>query len=1628
MAARFKKKGPTPDYTILPSPVYVDLYDNNQVTADIQSGTVDNVTKTNVFLADFKLPSSPSYGGGELIGAESALYINSITNGDGTNSSSLKSFFLKKEIGDNEGGKSSGTGSLISTTDIVQIAAYHPEEAPTITEDFSGEGRSDFNIGTSNSFTRTAGVTYLNRTDGYDEGLRFGGRNLTGYNKMNKTDHLLTLGEDSDGPFGQHYKIHRKKSSGTVSRILFDLLWWSDKQRKTFTGKYSEKYDPLYMGDKVKSVGGIDTSFGAGGLGSTAGNKGSAGISTAGQGAIEEVVSLTARNSIFEKVKQDMSFSSVNADGEMTIAAYCKTLLSSAKVLSGSQAMNMKAVYPHRDNMVTNVHYPKRGGQDGSENQQVTFASTCLPLPIHLYSRQPATDGSIQPVMPTIEIDINIEELAPMLIRDQHSSYAEPDHDYRLARSITVTFGEEEPSFNDSLHSYVKTHAPSANLDGSTGSTGDGSSAKSFYGVSLVNYNGRLAYYNLGNAGRHSTTYTNTTFGLDNTRGEVCFGDAPTVASQGEFGDTWLTLAFQTHPDDQGAYWGIFDPTTGELMSDNDPYTSTRVTNIKNITASGDGVWADNKTYWPKWMTIWVNNRAAVKGAYNKTAKLYETGLIAAGAGSSSTTLKVIEGSGNKGIWSDQDITGAGALNAAYLMIDRGTMLTIADSDGSNSSDTTCTENSNSQDSTTSAGNLAIVSDSWSDAQYIYHRGDEDSQITTKQDCVINCYIDQIRLKNFNMAHENATPANGSTDLLGRLRIPKTARLANTAWQDGSSTVSNVFDNKTQQPSYMLFGFNNITDISTAEYNGEIKLMHMNGYETVNPSVTGNIVTNDDSDVSNVRVGFTSSVEALGRQGAANSTAGAHADDGSAESGCFSNNETSPNYNFRGLVVGDLDTAANEFSVESDGSGTDGSGNVDYFTQKGLMKFRAGHDNFTRVVASGSNVAKSDASALGAGEGTVKVTDADDFVIDGFIRIGNEIMQVTNLNSSTNVITITRGIGATDALEHAHDSPIFLIAIPQKRECIFASARITDIKGPDSIIIDSPQLFHLADSEEYIIYEYNAAHSQLDTYNTLKIIERDGAKITFNKPHGLTRDTMYKHLISPYRFWLMVEVMNVSGAHGWQDDSSSTVYLPEKSYSNAVQISEKGTYGATFNESLYNDGKYVNKWSLEVYDPEDNTTIAKLDDYGLGAFDKDTLVGGHCGIEPISVYDTSSYVYIDTNNLIKKESLTHSDIVPLLICTDNPEDDVKVNIDTEIGTNKIFMRGIYEDKLPTIADFKMTPNEDNPFNIDFTWSCADTDIWYGFLMIDEVNVANQYQNAVLHYPMNEVGIEGAKATAPVEQIQGMTTSVDSTASTGPFYDPYGLAGFCLRNDDTNTPEIAIGTGSADPLQSTGYTVTDEMSLSIHVRHDADADGVLADNEYLIHSLQKFRVEINTDCTVSYRQYWDTNSYVDLQSAGKVATDGDTPTHIMVTFDANLTSGNLKLFIDGKLEDQSGEVILADSGTANTGWLYGANLESNNNKIFVGNYDATGSKEFLGTIEEFVIYNKCLYPVDVKSGKFTFTKPLSEVADSSAHTTSKSYSARLFVKDYHNIRGTTTDEVASSSNLSFRKAAFRFDNS
>jgi len=132
-------------------------------------------------------------------------------------------------------------------------------------------------------------------------------------------------------------------------------------------------------------------------------------------------------------------------------------------------------------------------------------------------------------------------------------------------------------------------------------------------------------------------------------------------------------------------------------------------------------------------------------------------------------------------------------------------------------------------------------------------------------------------------------------------------------------------------------------------------------------------------------------------------------------------------------------------------------------------------------------------------------------------------------------------------------------------------------------------------------------------------------------------------------------------------------------------------------------------------------------------------------------------------------------------------------------------------------------------------------------------------------------------------------------------------------------------------------------------------------------------------------------------------------------------GNCKLFINGQLEDQSGEKT-TDGSTHN--WKTNTNLsETPSQKLIIGMQNASGSSytnHFNGHIEEVAIYNKTIYPVVPQTGELTIYKQPEEltVADIAA---GKSIVAKLFIKDYHNIRGTTTNQVASSSMVAYRKS-------
>ena len=181
----------------------------------------------------------------------------------------------------------------------------------------------------------------------------------------------------------------------------------------------------------------------------------------------------------------------------------------------------------------------------------------------------------------------------------------------------------------------------------------------------------------------------------------------------------------------------------------------------------------------------------------------------------------------------------------------------------------------------------------------------------------------------------------------------------------------------------------------------------------------------------------------------------------------------------------------------------------------------------------------------------------------------------------------------------------------------------------------------------------------------------------------------------------------------------------------------------------------------------------------------------------------------------------------------------------------------------------------------------------------------------------------------------------------------------------------------------------------------------------------------TGGAITYSPVAGTPAKVTLSSKTIIPMDGITPTNIIVTLDAGLKKKNLKLFINGALEDTTGKSYTNMTLATSNRWPFDTKMATNSetSMITIGNMRSarlvnSQNEPFKGRMEEVVYYNKCIYPVDVDSGEFILEKPLKEL---SGNNQSKAYNARLFVKDYHNIRGTNTNVVASSPSVSWRKS-------
>jgi len=275
----------------------------------------------------------------------------------------------------------------------------------------------------------------------------------------------------------------------------------------------------------------------------------------------------------------------------------------------------------------------------------------------------------------------------------------------------------------------------------------------------------------------------------------------------------------------------------------------------------------------------------------------------------------------------------------------------------------------------------------------------------------------------------------------------------------------------------------------------------------------------------------------------------------------------------------------------------------------------------------------------------------------------------------------------------------------------------------------------------------------------------------------------------------------------------------------------------------------------------------------------------------------------------------------------------------------------------------------------------------------------------------------------------------SAGEFGPRHTIEGLAGNALlfnrsTADGGSGPEVGGGSRSENdhityfpPSGNVLSDLTDEASFVMHIIPDKSTNG---SENYIMHS-STCVVNLNgTTNKIEVDIFHAASNNVKLVS-NPIIVDGVTPTNIIVTFDKHLKAGNCKLFIDGELVDQTGSSQSGDTGADGINWKTDTDIlvtAASTAPLTIGTIhstsDSTTSKGFTGIIEEVVIYKRVLYPVTGNQKSLIFTKPLQEIQNGSP----VSYTARLFMKDYHNIRGSTSSDIATSSPVGYRKAAFR----
>tara|TARA_R110000824_G_scaffold401769_1_gene615254 strand:- start:4478 stop:9259 length:4782 start_codon:yes stop_codon:yes gene_type:complete len=571
------------------------------------------------------------------------------------------------------------------------------------------------------------------------------------------------------------------------------------------------------------------------------------------------------------------------------------------------------------------------------------------------------------------------------------------------------------------------------------------------------------------------------------------------------------------------------------------------------------------------------------------------------------------------------------------------------------------------------------------------------------------------------------------------------------------------------------------------------------------------------------------------------------------------------------------------------------------------------------------------------------------------------------------------------------------------------------------------------------IITVGALTSETDTGGVILLHKAGTPDLLVNTLGDVRYDDHYKTFISPERYWIFGEVYNMD-ANG--------IALPAKTYDSVVLTDFKMTpssvgsadfgtddFGATFSEYLVSDATVnANAWNI-LPTKEAGGVLETQTDYGYGAYNFDENGGGgfiEKFIPMLSFSNSAQYNIVDLPTL---PALPAGDSLYLWVYPQTTGSNTTVNISTfeDVAGKRPFLLTTFEDEIPEHPTLKVAPFEDDGFLPHYTWEASADDLWYGLLIIDNSQIQSQYHNMLYHIPLNEnlTGYATSSYASLIFLEDSSGTMVNPTIPTGMVEDRYdGLAGHTKKFNNTTNNMIHW------PGANTGVGNGGKFSFLIHATPDIGVTGSSGmEKTYIAYQ----ESTVNNDIDHSWYLAINTTGQIELSLQGKktdtnltnIATvltsssiiprDGESPTAIAWSVDNELEAGNVKLYINGILESSSGLLRTTSASNTTNQWAKDLVLDTNAGVFCIGGMKpktGTDYHSFNGKIEEAVAYSDAIYPVNPKDGEFVWTKPVKDFLGDKS--TPLSYVSRIFIKDYHNIRGPSTSDVAVSPPVSFLK--------